>query len=149
MSVLCKPYFQDEAAAYAFLEGVVWPVGPLCPHCDATDRITKLQGKATRPGVHKCNHCRKQFTVKVDTVFESSHVPLHKWLQAIYLMTSSKRGISSHQLHRTLDVTYKTAWFMSHRIRKAMREGASLPFHSALRAPPSRSTRRSSATTAA
>lgn len=121
MSVLNKAYFQDEAAAYEKLESIVWPNGPTCPHCGATDRIYDLKGESTRIGVRKCGHCRKQFTVKIGTVFESSHVPLRKWLQAVYLMCASKKGISAHQLHRTLEVTYKTAWFMEHRIREAMR----------------------------
>ena len=124
MSVLSKPHFHDEAKAFAFLEAVLWPDGPTCPHCGAADRIYPLQGKTHRVGLKKCGHCRKQFTVKVGTVFESSHVPLTKWLQAAYLLCSSKKGISSHQLHRLLGVTYKTAWFMTHRIREAMRDGA-------------------------
>jgi transposase-like protein len=123
MSLLSQPQFHDEAAAYEWLEAELWPNGPTCPHCGATDRIYVLKGKAHRIGVKKCGHCRKQFTVKVGTVFESSHVPLHKWLQAMHLLCSSKKGISSHQLHRILEVTYKTAWFMSHRIREAMRDG--------------------------
>ncbi|MCB1885877.1 MAG: transposase, partial [Geminicoccaceae bacterium] len=110
MSVLSAPRFHDEQAALEWVEAHVWPDGPFCPHCGATDRITKLQGKSTRMGVHKCNHCRKPFTVKVGTIFESSHVPLHKWLQAMHLLCASKKGISSHQLHRLLGVTYKTAW---------------------------------------
>jgi len=121
-SILARPYFHDETAAYAELESIVWPNGPVCPHCGATDRIAPLTGKSHRIGLKKCYHCRQQFTVKVGTVFEQSHVPLHKWLQAAYLMCSSKKGISSNQLHRTLGVTLKTAWFMSHRLREAMRE---------------------------
>ncbi|MBS0224216.1 MAG: IS1595 family transposase [Proteobacteria bacterium] len=125
MSVLSKPYFHDEAAAYAFLEGQLWPNGPTCPHCGNADaaKIGQLKGKTTRPGLKKCYECRKQFTIKVGTVYESSHVPLHKWLQATYLLTSSKKGFSAHQLHRVLGVTYKTAWFIAHRIREAMRDG--------------------------
>lgn len=125
MSVLSKPYFHDETAAYAFLEGLLWPNGPTCPHCGNADaaKIGVLKGKTTRPGLKKCYECRKQFTVKVGTVYESSHVPLHKWLQATFLLTSSKKGFSAHQLHRVLAVTYKTAWFMAHRIREAMRGG--------------------------
>lgn len=122
MSVLSKPWFHDEAEAFAYLEGLLWPNGPVCPHCRATDCIYPLQGKTHRMGLKKCGHCREQFTVKVGTVMESSHVPLTKWLQAIHLLCSSKKGISSHQLHRLLGITYKTAWFMSHRIREAMRE---------------------------
>ena len=97
------------------------PEGPICPHCGGTDRIGKLQGKSTRVGTYKCYQCRKPFTVKVGTVFEDSHVPMRFWLQAMYLLCSSKKGISSNQLSRTLGVTLKTAWFMSHRIREAMR----------------------------
>lgn len=126
MSILSKPYFHDEKAAYAKVESIVWPTGPVCPHCGNVDasRFYPLNGKSHRMGLRKCAECRKQFTVKVGTIFESSHVPLHKWLQAIYLMVSSKKGISSNQLARTLEVTVKTAWFMSHRIREAMRDGA-------------------------
>jgi transposase-like protein len=121
MSVLDKPYFSDEAAAVAKLESIVWPKGPTCPHCGNVEGIYELKGKTTRIGLKKCKACRKQFTVRVGTVFESSHIPLHKWFQAVFLMCSSKKGISAHQLHRTLEITYKSAWFMSHRIREAMR----------------------------
>lgn len=124
MSVLSRPYFHDEAAAFEKLEAIVWPNGPVCPHCGGIEKIYAIGGKTARAGLKKCGQCRKQFTVRVGTVFESSHVPLHKWFQAVYLMCASKKGISAHQLHRTLDVTYKTAWFMAHRIREAMREGA-------------------------
>ena len=120
-SVLTQPHFHNEAAAYKWVEARVWPEGPNCPHCGGFDRISKMEGKSTRMGVYKCYQCRKPFTVKVNTVFESSHVKLHLWLQAMFLMSSSKKGISSNQLHRTLGVTLKTAWFMSHRIREAMR----------------------------
>lgn len=121
MSILSKAYFHDEQAAFDYLEVVIWPEGPVCPHCGCMERVYVLKGKSTRIGLKKCGECRKQFTVKVGTVFESSHVPLHKWLQASYLLASSKKGISAHQLHRTLEVTYKTAWFMFHRLREAMR----------------------------
>lgn len=121
MSVLSAPYFHDEAAAYAELEATLWPHGPVCPRCGGMDRITPVKGG--RMGLYRCGPCKRQFTVKVGTVFESSHVPLHQWLQAVYLMCSSKKGISSHQLMRTLDVQYKTAWFMTHRIREAMKAG--------------------------
>lgn len=125
MSVLNAPHFQDEAAAYAFVEARVWPEGPVCPHCGAgKDKVGKLAGKSTRIGVHKCYACRKPFTVKVGTIFEASHVALHLWLQAIFLLCSSKKGISANQLHRTLGVTLKTAWFMAHRIREAMRSNS-------------------------
>jgi transposase-like protein len=127
MSHLSAPYFHDEQAAYAEVEARLWPNGPVCPHCGGMDRIYEMKGRSTRIGVRKCGHCRKQFTVKVGTVFEDSHVPMTKWLQAIYLLCSSKKGISSHQLHRILDVTLKTAWFMSHRIREAMRDGSLAP----------------------
>jgi transposase-like protein len=120
-SILDKPFFRDEAAAYAKVESIVWPNGPVCVHCGETNRIGLLKGKATRPGIYKCYACRKQFRVTVGTVFEASHVPLHQWLQAVYLMVSSKKGVSSNQIHRTMDVTLKTAWFMTHRIREAMK----------------------------
>lgn len=124
MSVLSAPYFHDEAAAYAELEATLWPNGPVCPRCSGQGRITSVKGG--RIGLYRCGPCKRQFTVKVGTVFESSHVPLNLWLQAVFLMCSSKKGISSLQLMRTLDVQYKTAWFMTHRIREAMKSG-SLP----------------------
>ena len=126
-SVLSAKHFHDEEAAYAFLEAHIWPEGPVCPHCGGVERIGKMKGKATRIGLYKCYQCRKQFRVTVGTVFESSHVPLHIWLQAVALMSSSKKGISANQLHRTLDVSLKTAWFMGHRIREAMRSGKLAP----------------------
>jgi transposase-like protein len=115
--------YSDENVARRHLESLLWPDGPYCPHCGNADlkRIHKLQGKSTRPGVFKCNECEKPFSVTVGTVFESSHVPLHKWVYATHLLTASKKGISSHQLMRMLGVSYKTAWFMSHRIREGMR----------------------------
>jgi transposase-like protein len=122
-SVLSAKHFHDEAAAYAFLEARIWPRGPVCPHCGGVDRLSKMKGESTRIGVYKCYQCRMQFSVKVGTVFEASHVKLHLWLQAVALLSSSKKGISSNQLHRTLGVSLKTAWFMSHRIREAMRDG--------------------------
>jgi transposase-like protein len=126
-SVLSKPYFHDEAAAYVKLEGIVWSNGPACPHCGGTERIGKLKGAATRIGVHKCYACRKQFRVTVNTVFESAHIKLHEWLQAAYLIASSKKGISSNQMARALGCTVKTGWFVTHRLREAMaiREGGS------------------------
>jgi transposase-like protein len=122
-SVLSDKHFHYERAAYAYIEARLWPDGPICPHCSNADqtRIIKMAGKSTRIGAHNCRECRKPFTVKVGTVFESSHVPLRLWLQAIHLLCSSKKGVSSNQLHRTLGVTLKTAWFMSHRLREAMR----------------------------
>jgi transposase-like protein len=133
-SLLSEPYFHDEAAAFEALERIVWPNGPTCPHCGATDRLNRLGVQRTkaskkhpdgRPvyGLWKCYHCRQQFTVRKGTIFEESHVELHIWFQAAHLMCSSKKGISSNQLHRVLGVTLKTAWFMSHRLREAMREG--------------------------
>ena len=119
-SILSARVLQNEAAAIAWVEARVWPEGPVCPHCGGLERIGKMDGKATRIGLWKCYQCRKQFTVKIGTVFEDSHVPMNLWLQAMYLLCSSKKGVSSNQLHRTLGVTLKTAWFMSHRIRKAM-----------------------------
>jgi transposase-like protein len=126
-SVLSAPHFHDEAAAYAYLEARIWPNGPVCPHCGSVERISKMNGESTRIGSYKCYACRMKFTVKVGTVFESSHVKLHIWLQAVTLLTSSKKGFSSNQLSRILDVTLKTAWFMSHRIREAMRDGSLKP----------------------
>jgi transposase-like protein len=127
MNVLSQPFFHDEAAAYAKLECIIWPSGPVCPHCGGVERISRMKGAATRAGLLKCYQCRKQFRVTVGTVFEASHVKLHVWLQAAYLMMSSKKGISSNQLHRTLGVTLKTAWFMSHRLREAMVSGVLTP----------------------
>lgn len=127
-SGLSQPHFHDEEKAFSYVEAIVWPNGPVCPHCGGYDRISKMQGKTTRMGLHKCYQCRKPFTVRMGTLFESSKVPLRVWLQAIYLVAGSKKGISSNQLHRILGVTLKTAWFLSHRIREAMREGDLAPF---------------------
>ena len=115
--------FTNEDAARKHLEALLWKDGPLCPHCGSLDCATKLKGKSTRPGVYWCNGCQKPFSVTVGTVYERSHVPLHTWLYATHLLCSSKKGISSHQLSRMLGVTYKTAWFMTHRIREAMKPG--------------------------
>jgi transposase-like protein len=129
-SALSNPIFHNEAAAYRHVEARIWPNGPFCPHCGCTDRISAIKPnpeKRVRIGLKKCGDCKKQFTVKVGTVFESSHVPLNMWLQAIALICSSKKGFSSNQLARVLGVTVKTAWFMSHRIREAMSDdGGSL-----------------------
>lgn len=122
-SILSAPYFHDEEAAYEFVESRLWANGRPCPHCGVMDRSGKLNGKSTRIGVYKCYECRKPFTVKVGTVFQSSHIPMRLWLQAIFLIASSKKGISTNQLQRTLGITIKAAWFLSHRIREAMREG--------------------------
>lgn len=127
-SILSAPHFHNEEAAYEFVEKRIWPKGPVCVHCGAVDRISKMGGESTRIGAYKCYHCRKPFTVKVGTIFESSHIPMRLWLQAIFLLASSKKGISSNQLHRTLGVTLKSAWFMSHRIREAMKDGGLEPF---------------------
>ncbi|MFL5297366.1 MAG: IS1595 family transposase [Phenylobacterium sp.] len=131
MSVLSQPQFHDEAAAFAFVEAELWPNGPICHHCGGFERISAITPNAEkriRIGLKYCGQCRKQFTVRMGTVFEESKLPMTKWLQAIYLMVSSKKGVSAHQLHRTLEVTYKTAWFLAHRIREAMRSGELAPF---------------------
>lgn len=138
MSILSKAYFHDEAAAFAHVESILWADGRMCPHCGTVDNSTHLKGVRTKPsrkhpdgkerhGLYKCKDCRKQFTVRKGTIFEESHLPMHKWLQAIYLMVSSKKGFSAHQMHRVLEVQYKTAWFLCHRIREAMRTGALAP----------------------
>src|SRR5271166_2542311 len=123
-ALLLQDHLQNEEAAYAWVEAHVWADGRVCPHCQAVGKSGPLKGKSNRPGLYKCYACRKPFTVKVGTIFESSHVPMHIWLQAFHLIASSKKGISSNQLHRTLGVTLKTAWFMGHRIREAMRTGS-------------------------
>jgi transposase-like protein len=145
MSNLSAPHFHNEEAAYTFVEARIWPHGATCPKCGERQRVSKMGGKSTRIGTYKCYACRKPFTVKVGTVFESSHVPLNVWLQAIYLLAGSKKGISSNQLHRTLGVTLKTAWFMSHRICESTRSGELAPW--AVAAEWSRLTRPSSAMT--
>ena len=126
MTDLTAPRFKTAAAARKHLEAVRWPDGPVCPHCGGMERASRIKSKKARPGVWFCGDCRRQFTVTVGTLFERSHVPLHKWLLAVHLMSASKKGISAHQLHRTLGVTYKTAWFMAHRIREAMRDNPDL-----------------------
>ncbi|HXP72676.1 MAG TPA: IS1595 family transposase [Stellaceae bacterium] len=127
---LTNPIFQDTERARRYLEHVRWPEGPVCPHCGVVgERITKVEGKkqSHRPGLYHCNDCGKQFTVTVGTVYEASHIPLHKWLLATHLLTASKKGISAHQLHRMLGITYKSAWFMAHRIREGMRDDRPTP----------------------
>src|SRR6185436_15053033 len=116
--------YNDPNAAREHLESVRWPNGPVCPHCGAVDRITKLQGKSHRTGLYDCGHCRDQFTVTVGTVFERSKISLDKWLFAAALMAASKKGVSSKQIERMVGVTYKTAWFMTHRLREAMKPEA-------------------------
>src|SRR6266851_2656230 len=123
MSIADNPVFQDAEAAREFLESLLWPDGPVCPHCGLIGAARQLQGKAHRPGVYKCKGCEKQFTVTVNTVFERSHIPLNKWLLILHLMVASKKGISAHQIHRMLGLTYKSAWFACHRLREAMRDG--------------------------
>jgi transposase-like protein len=133
MSVLSRPEFHDEAKAFDHLESIIWADGKSCPHCGCAGRITKVKAnveKRIRLGLWRCGDCKKQFTVKVGTVFEHARIPLNKMLQAVYLMTSSKKGVSSHQLHRILEITYKSAWFLAHRIREAMRSGDLAPFGS-------------------
>jgi transposase-like protein len=119
---LADPIFHDEEAARAHMEAIRWPNGPFCPHCGSVENITRLEGKSHRPGLYQCNACRGHFTVTNGSVMERSHVPLHKWVLGFHLMAAIKKGMSAHQLHRMLDVTYKTAWFMAHRIREAMRD---------------------------
>lgn len=119
---LQNPIFTDDAKAREWLEARVWPNGPVCPHCGVTsEHVTALHGKAHRPGVYQCNECREQFTVTVGTVFERSKIPLCKWMAALFMLTASKKGVSAHQIHRSLDISYKSAWFMMHRLREAMR----------------------------
>ena len=127
MTDLNNPIFQDKDKAREHLEALCWPNGAICPHCGNADpaKIKALQGKSHRPGLYQCAACREQFTVTVGTVFERSKIPLNKWLLATHLMAASKKGISAHQLHRMLGVTYKTAWFMAHRIREAMKDDGS------------------------
>jgi transposase-like protein len=120
-SALSDAHFHNEEAAFAYLEARLWPTGPVCKHCGGSERIGKLKGKTTRPGLYKCYACRKPFTVRMGTVFESSHIPVRYWLQAIYLMASSKKGVSTRQLHRTFGGSMTTIWFMAHRIREAMK----------------------------
>src|SRR5437660_1535914 len=128
VSNLQNPIFHDDKRARTWLEARAWAEGALCPRCGNTDQdqITKLRGKAHRPGVYQCNEptCRQQFTVTVGTIFERSKIPLSKWLAALFLITASKKGISAHQMHRMLKISYKSTWFMMHRLREAMRIGA-------------------------
>ena len=120
MTDLTHPIYSDADKARQHLESLHWPHGPVCPRCGTLDRITKLAGKSTRPGVYKCNECAKPFTVTVGTIFEDSKIPLNKWLLAFRLLNSAKKGFSAHELHSDLGITYKSAWFMAHRIREAM-----------------------------
>jgi transposase-like protein len=127
--VLSAPQFQNEEGAFAYVESRLWPHGPACHHCGNVDhkRIHKMEGKTTRLGLYKCNECRKPFTVRMGTIFESSHLPLHLWLQIIHLMCASKKGIATRQIQRMLVCSMKTAWFLTHRIREAMCDGSLAP----------------------
>ena len=118
---ITDPIFHDEDAAREHLEAIRWPNGPFCPHCGSTS-VYRMEGKSHRSGLLGCRSCRGHFTVTNGSVMERSHIPLHKWVLGFHLMAASKKGISAHQLHRMLDLTYKTAWFMCHRIREAMRD---------------------------
>jgi transposase-like protein len=130
-SVFDAPHFLDEGAAFAYVEAMLWPDGPVCPHCGSFgDDVGRLNGKTTRIGLHKCYACKGHFTVRQGSIFESSHLPLHLWLQIIHLMCASKKGISTRQVQRMLRCSMKTAWFLTHRIREAMRDGELAPFGS-------------------
>jgi transposase-like protein len=124
---LTDPIFSDERKAREYLEATRWPNGPFCPHCGAAEKIYRLNGEKHREGLIHCNNCEGSFTVRTGTVMESSHIPLNKWVLAYRLMSSAKKGISAHQLHRTLGISYKAAWFMCHRIRESMRDTALAP----------------------
>ncbi len=124
---LTDPIFHDEELARQHMEAIRWPNGPFCPHCGTVEGVTRLQGNSHRPGLHQCNGCRGHFTVTNGTVMERSHIPLTKWLMGFHLMAASKKGVSAHQMHRMIHVTYKSAWFMCHRIREAMREENPVP----------------------
>jgi transposase-like protein len=131
MSILIQPHFHDEQAAFAWVETVLWVNGPVCPHCGGAEKISAIKPnpeKRIRIGLKFCGQCRKQFTVRIGTIFEESKLPMTKWLQAIFLMVCPKKGVSAHQVHRSLECTYKTALFLAHRIREAMRSGELGPF---------------------
>lgn len=121
--ILTKSHFHNEEAAFEYVEAHLWPNGPVCPHCENADgrKIGRLTGKTSRPGLRKCYACRKTFTVRIGSIFEDSHFPLHLWLQAIQLICGSKKGISTRQIQRTFNCSMKTAWFLMHRIREIMR----------------------------
>jgi transposase-like protein len=125
VGLFAEPHFQNDEAARAMLESILWPEGPICPHCGVVDHCYKTK----RPGVYRCGEkwCRKAFTVTMRTVMERSRIALHKWLRGFYLMTSSRKGVSAHHLHGTLQITYEAAWFMAHRIRESMRAGGLSP----------------------
>ena len=124
---LSHPVYHDEDAARTHLEAIQWPNGPVCPFCNGQERVKSLGGESMGPGWYHCGACRKKFTVRVGSIFERSHIPLHKWMLGFRLFASSKKGFSAHQLHRTLNITYKSAWFMEHRIREAMTDEGDEP----------------------
>lgn len=126
-AILQNPVFADETKAREWLEARIWATGRICPHCGVVDQSTLMNGKSHRPGLYQCNECREQFTVTVGTVFERSKIPLTKWLAALFLMVCSKRGVSGYRVHRMLGVSYKSTWFMMHRLREAMRSGDLAP----------------------
>jgi transposase-like protein len=130
-NVQSEPHFQNEAAAFAYVEARLWSNGPVCHHCGERERVGLLKGKSTRPGLYKCYRCRKPFTVRMGSIFEASHLPLHLWLQVIHLMCASKKGISTRQIQRMLQCSMKTAWFLGHRIREAMNDNPGM-FYSPL-----------------
>ncbi len=130
MTNLTLPIFTDAEKAREHFEAIRWPEGPICPHCGTIGQATLVKGKSHRPGLYQCNACREPFSVTVGTVMEKSHIPLNKWVLGFHLMASGKKGISAHQLHRQLGVTYKSAWFMAHRIREAMAPTDSTPMGS-------------------
>jgi transposase-like protein len=134
-----NPIFRDDVKAREWLEAELWPDGPVCPHCGMLDAATKVHGRSGRPGLYMCNACRSQFTVTVGTLMERSKIPLHKWLCATYLLTTSKESVSTHRLHDMLDVSLKSTWFLTHRIREALDEGGSLFAQQGRRAAPRRS----------
>jgi transposase-like protein len=125
--LLSDPAYHDEDAARAYLEEVRWPDGPFCPFCGSLETVKPLGGPSMGPGWYYCGACQDKFTVRVGSIFERSHIPIHKWLLAFRLMASSKKGVSAHQIHRTLGITYKSAWFLLHRIREAMTDSDPTP----------------------
>lgn len=125
--IFSAPQFQNEVAAFEYVEARLWPNGPICPHCGEAKRVGRLSGKTTRTGLCKCYACKKPFTVRMGTIFESSHLALHLWLQVIHLICASKKGISTRQIQRMLDCSMKTAWFLTHRIREAMKDNMQWP----------------------
>jgi transposase-like protein len=127
MCDLQNPIYNDDNKSREHLESLRWPNGPICPHCGVEGNAVELKGKSTRPGVWKCRDCEKPFSVTVGTLFERSHIPLSKWLLATHLMSASKKGVSAHQIHRMLGITYKSAWFMCHRIRESMNRSNNEP----------------------